>query len=50
MMTDLYVRWMELPEPLPRESYLNDLPAVKYLAEEKIAMRLSSCGQGSVST
>ena len=33
---NLYVRWMELPEPLPRESYLNRLPVVKYLAEHKI--------------
>ena len=35
-MRDLYVRWMELPEALPRESYLNRLPVVKHLAEEKI--------------
>ena len=35
-MRDLYVRWMELPEPLPRESYLNWLPVVKHLAERKI--------------
>lgn len=35
-MRDLYVRWMELPEPLPRDSYLNELPAVKHLAENKI--------------
>ena len=35
-MRDLYIRWMELPEPLPRESYLNRLPVVKYLAEHKI--------------
>ena len=35
-MRDLYIRWMELPEPLPRESYLNRLPVVKYLAENKI--------------
>ncbi len=36
MMRDLYIRWMELPEPLPRESYLNGLPVVKHLAEKKI--------------
>lgn len=35
-MQDLYIRWMELPEPLPRESYLNRLPVVKHLAEGKI--------------
>ena len=35
-MRDLYIRWMELPEPLPRESYLNRLPVVKHLAEKKI--------------
>ncbi len=35
-MTDLYVRWMELMEPLPRGSYLNELPAVKHLAENRI--------------
>ncbi len=35
-MRDLYIRWMELPEPLPRESYLNRLPVVKHLAKEKI--------------
>jgi len=35
-MRDLYVRWMELPEPLPRESYLNTLPVVKHLSERKI--------------
>ncbi len=35
-MRDLYIRWMELPEPLPRESYLNRLPVVKHLAEGKI--------------
>ncbi len=37
MMRDLYIRSMSLPEPLPRESYLNRLPAVKYLAEHGIA-------------
>jgi len=36
LMRDLYIRWMELPEPLPRESYLNRLPVVKYLAEKRI--------------
>ena len=35
-MKDLYVRWMELAKPLPRESYLNRLPAVKHLAEKKL--------------
>lgn len=35
-MRDLYIRWMELPEPLPRESCLNRLPVVKHLAEGKI--------------
>ena len=35
-MRDLYIRRMFLPEPLPRGSYLNRLPAVKYLAEEEI--------------
>ena len=35
-MTDLYVRWMEMMEPLPRGSYLNELPAVKHLAENRI--------------
>ena len=35
-MRDLYIRWMELPDPLPRESYLNWLPVVKYLSENKI--------------
>ena len=35
-MRDLYIRWMALPEPLPRESYLNRLPVVKHLAEGKI--------------
>ena len=36
MMRDLYIRWMELPEPLPRESYLNRLPVVRHLAENRI--------------
>ena len=35
-MRDLYIRGMSLPEPLPRESYLNELPAVKQLAEKGI--------------
>ncbi len=35
-MRDLYIRWMELPEPLPRECWLNELPAVKHLTEKKI--------------
>ena len=35
-MRDLYIRWMELPEPVPRESYLSGLPVVKHLAERKI--------------
>ena len=35
-MRDLYIRWMELPEPVPRDSYLARLPVVKHLAERKI--------------
>ena len=35
-MRDLYIRSMSLPESLPRESYLNELPVVKYLAEHGI--------------
>ena len=35
-MRDLYIRWMELPEPVPRDSYLARLPVVKHLAEKKI--------------
>ncbi len=35
-MRDLYIRRMSLIEPLPRESYLNALPAVRYLAENGI--------------
>jgi len=35
-MRDLYVRWMELPAPLPRESWLNGLPVVRHLAEKRI--------------
>ena len=35
-MRDLYIRWMELAEPLPLESYLNRLPVVRHLAENKI--------------
>ena len=36
MMRDLYIRRMSLPEPLPRESYLNRLPVVRALAEKGI--------------
>ncbi len=32
-MRDLYIRRMSLPKPLPGGSYLNALPAVRYLAE-----------------
>ena len=35
-MRDLYIRWMELPEPLPRDSYLNRLLVVKHLSDRKI--------------
>ena len=35
-MRDLYIRWMELPEPVPRENYLARLPVVRHLAEKKI--------------
>ena len=35
-MRDLYIRRMSLPEPLPRDSYLNGLPVVKHLAKEGI--------------
>ena len=35
-MRDLYIRSMSLPEPLPLDSYLNDLPVVKHLAEHGI--------------
>ncbi len=35
-MRDLYIRRMSLPEPLPRESYLNELPVVKHLTKEGI--------------
>ena len=35
-MRDLYIRRMTLPVPLPRESWLNGLPAVRYLAEHGI--------------
>ena len=35
-MRDLYIRWMELLEPVPRENYLAQLPVVKHLAESKI--------------
>ena len=35
-MRDLYIRSMCLPEPLPRESYLAQLPAVRRLADRGI--------------
>ena len=35
-MRDLYIRWMELLEPVPRDNYLAQLPVVKHLAEKKI--------------
>ena len=35
-MRDLYVRSMSLMEPVPRESYLNGLPVVRYLSEHGI--------------
>ena len=35
-MRDLYIRRMSLPQPLPGDSYLNRLPAVRYLAENGI--------------
>ncbi len=35
-MRDLYIRWMELLEPVPRDNYLAQLPVVKHLAERKI--------------
>ena len=35
-MRDLYIRWMELVELVPRDSYLARLPAVKHLSERKI--------------
>ena len=35
-MRDLYIRRMSLAEPLPRDSYLNQLPVVKHLAEKGI--------------
>ena len=37
MNQDLYIRWMELMEPVPRDSYLARLPVVKHLAEKRIA-------------
>ena len=33
----LYIRWMELLEPVPGDNYLARLPVVKHLAEKKIA-------------
>ena len=35
-MRDLYIRWMELLEPVPRDNYLARLPVVKHLAKNKI--------------
>ena len=35
-MRDLYIRSMSLMEPVPRENYLADLPAVKYLSAKGI--------------
>ena len=35
-MRDLYVRRMSLKEPLPRDSYLCSLPAVRYLADNGV--------------
>ena len=35
-MRDLYIRWMERLEPVPRDNYLAQLPVVKHLAERKI--------------
>ena len=35
-MRDLYIRWMELMEPVPRESWLAELPVVKHLAEKRL--------------
>ena len=32
----LYIRWMELLEPVPGDNYLARLPVVKHLAEKKI--------------
>ena len=32
-MRDLYIRSIRLAEPLPKDSWLNRLPAVKHLAE-----------------
>ncbi len=36
-MRDLYIRWMELLEPVPKENYLARLPVVRHLAERRIA-------------
>ena len=36
-MRDLYIRSMSLMEPIPRDNYLADLPAVRYLSEQGIA-------------
>ncbi len=35
-MRDLYIRWMELLEPVPGDNYLARLPMVKHLEENKI--------------
>ena len=37
-MRDLYIRRMELLEPVPRDNYLAGLPVVKHLAENGIAL------------
>ena len=37
-MRDLYIRSMSLPEPIPRENYLANLPVVKYLSEKGIEL------------
>ena len=35
-MRDLYIRGMKLIEPVPRESYLRELPVVRYLSKHEI--------------
>ena len=37
-MRDLYIRSISLPEPIPRENYLANLPVVKYLSEKGIEL------------
>ncbi len=37
-MRDLYIRSMSLPEPIPRENSLANLPVVKYLSEKGIEL------------